>query len=615
MADLGSRDQSFAENTGVTRRAFLGRTTALVASTVIGVSYSERALAALPATAGKAPVSVLVNQVGYDAVREKIFLVQVEESLPQQPALVFQLITETGRVVFAGGLVSRGRVNGGTPSDWGVRYWTGDFSQFQAVGTYRVRIQVGSEKYLSFPFHIGGEVIFAETMMPAVHFFGFQRCGYAVRGLHPACHMDDARIPAALGGGHLDATGGWHDAGDFNKYTSLASPSVYALLASARGGSKQSLSDASRQEILNEGLWGADWLRKMWQPGKGIVYQDVWSGYDYFRGTPDKETDNRPGTADDRPVRGEGPNAMTAAALAAAARTTGRREYRDAAEDLWRGAVKSSSNYPEDAWVATCNGIPDLGEDTAGRMVRRTASLLLADLELEALTGEHQYTEDARSCVEFLVHEQKPDGLWPSDFYSHIVFDGVPPAALALYVQAHPGTGLATHVEKALQLWLHKKLALAANPFSLIQWSESAIFNPYVGKTWYVGQNSQYLSEAWALYLVAGLLKDPRAGRLADHQLDWILGLNPYNLCLMEGQGTSNPPQYFPGWTPDRKCNTVPGAIPNGFCRPNAREDRPWFDMRNPPEQVDWHTSEPWEPHNAFFILALAARVSKGIPV
>jgi len=345
----------------------------------------------------------------------------------------------------------------------------------------------------------------------------------------------------------------------------------------------------------------------MWQPGKGIIFQEVWNSYDYW-GIPDKETDNQIETADDRPFRGEGPSAMTAAALATAARLTGRRDYREAAEDLWQGAVKSASNYPEDVWVKTSGGFPDYGENVAGRLIRRTADLLLADLELEALTGKPRYSDNAKSCVELLVKEQKTDGLWPTDVYSRTVLEGVPPASLALYVRTHPGTPTSDLAIKALRLWTNRIIQLTKNPFGLIPWAEGVFFNPDIKNSWYVGQNSQYLSNAWALYLSAPLVNEPAVASLADRQIDWILGVNPYGLSMMEGKGKFNSPFYLHRWGTNEIRGAVPGAVPNGFCRINSEKDLPYYDLYNPSTKVSYHTSEPWEPHNAFYILAVLAR-------
>jgi hypothetical protein len=510
----------------------------------------------------------------------------------------------------SGPLTSRDKIHGGGGDDWGARYWTGDFSKLTAPGKYRASVQVGSAPVYSFPFRIGDELIFRETAMPAANFFSFQRCGCAVPGLHAACHLDDAKIPDGKGG-HIDATGGWHDAGDLNKYASIACRTVHALIVLNRS-SQGRLSDDERKKVLDEALWGAEFLRKMWQPGKGIIYHDVFSGYDYW-GNPALQTDNVPGTKDDRPLRGEGPSAMTAAALAAAAGQTGRRDYRQAAEDLWRGACQAIGKDAEDPWVKTSGGVPDLGQDAPGRRVRRTADLLLADLELQRLTGDARYAEGAKHRVAALVREQNPDGLWPSDVYSRTVLLGVPPAALALYVESQHGRNEAADLAKAaLGRWLDRNLRLADNPFSLIPWSEGVFFNPHVVDNWYVGQNSQYLSIAWALYLTADVLHRPEARRLADRQLDWVLGVNPYGMCMFEGKGSYNPPSFMHQWAPARERGAVPGAIPNGFCRNAAdRADRPWFSAGLTAKQSDFHTAEPWEPHNAFFILALTARAAR----
>lgn len=556
----------------------------------------------------EAPVSVLVNQVGYDAREAKILVVQVRDPETGQTPASFELLAKDGKVVFRGSLAPRGRIHAGRPDEWGARYWIGDFTRFAKAGRFRARVRLGPDGTFSLPFRIGERILFRETAVPAARFFYWQRCGFAIPGFHEACHLDDARVPEQQGGGHRDATGGWHDAGDFNKYASIACRSVYALTVLARN-SAGLLGDEDRRRVLDEALWGAEFLRKMWQPGKGIIYHDVWNGYGYS-GPPKQETDGKPGTKDDRPLRGEGPSGMTAAALAAVAGQSERADYREAAEDLWRGAVRTLGQDIEDPWVSTSGGVPDLGEDVKGRLVRRTADLLLADLELEGLTGSSRYAEGAKQRVESLLGNQRADGLWPSDVYSRTVMQGVPAAALALYAHAHPRNALARQAGDALRRWVERNLALADNPFAITPWEPSVFFNPHVERAWSVGQNSQYLSQAWALYLAGDLLREPRARILATRQIDWVLGVNPLGLCMMEGSGTHNPPAYLHRFAPSRERGAVPGAIPNGIRCPNPREDRPYFDNKNL-QRRDYRSTEPWEPHNAFYLLALAARENR----
>src|SRR3712207_7285062 len=66
----------------------------------------------------------------------------------------------------------------------------------------------------------------------------FRSCGEAVSATHDgvtyahaACHTEDAWLDY-VGGGHAkrDATGGWHDAGDYNKYVVNAGFTVGVML-------------------------------------------------------------------------------------------------------------------------------------------------------------------------------------------------------------------------------------------------------------------------------------------------------------------------------------------------------------------------------------------------
>jgi len=342
--------------------------------------------ASAAATAGEAKpheaaVAVLVNQVGYDSPSAKTLVVQIRDPEPGEPS-AFQLVTEGGELVFAGILIPRGRVHEGTPSDWGARYWTGDFTRFRTPGRYRARIQIGPKEILSFPFRIGKHLLFLETADFAARFFYWQRCGFAIPGIHAACHLDDGKLTPELGGGYRNVAGGWHDAGDYNKYNGYTPAAVYSLAVLANDPAGL-LTQEARKQIFEEAIWGGEFVYKMWQPGKGIMYHQVYSGWTHW-GLPEKETDNIPGNADDRPIRGQGPNAMASAAMAALAGTSRQKKYKEAAEDLWRGAEAA--------------------------LPGASPHMLLADLELHQLTGNERYREGAVRRVESLLKVQSVDG-------------------------------------------------------------------------------------------------------------------------------------------------------------------------------------------------------------
>jgi len=557
-----------------------------------------------------ARTAVLVNQVGYDAEGAKRVIVQIGN--PEEGKLSgFRLLDESGKTVFQGELKNRGRVHPGTASDWGGEYWTGDFSGFSQKGRFRAQIEAGSRKVESFPFRVESQVLYRRTGEAAVTFFRWQRCGIELPGLHAACHLDDGKMPDELGGGHRDLTGGWHDAGDYNKYilyggTPLA---VYAL-AQAYRCSAGFMDENVRNAFLDEACWGADFLLKMRIPGEKTLLSCVFSGYK-FSGAPERETDNISGTNDDRPA-GYGPtywpkvprapSPLSAAALAILAEYVEDKGYREAAEELWLGAVAAlETEGGRQMWFAGQGITSDFGQ------LRAESELLLADLELARLTGDPKYESDAIKRAQFVVDHQGADGSYPSSARG----DGMRPASLAMFAKTYPQHAVSVRCRDALKRWLLRNTELTTNPFSLIATSGEAIFQPYKDiKERAMGRNAIYLSRAWALYLTGTVLNDKSAIGIANGQVDWILGMNPLNICMMEGQGSFNLPRYHHRFLPEvEKRGAVPGAIVNGMVQEKPGIDRPFLDLSTSGVYLPaYQTNEPWIIQDSYYILAMVAR-------
>lgn len=181
-------------------------------------------------------------------------------------------------------------------------------------------------------------------------------------GGHAADHLDDARQAArkdkgggdnaliqqdylALPGGRLDVSGGWCDAGDYNKYMGNTPWAAYLLLLTLeeRGDYWQSVDDNHNgipdiREVVKPAL---DWMLKM-QHTDGSVFERVFNGYKaLFDGRPDLETDNLAGTSDDRPLdtdRYADITAKSAYAWAAGYRIFGDPRYLTAAKNAWQWA-------------------------------------------------------------------------------------------------------------------------------------------------------------------------------------------------------------------------------------------------------------------------------------
>jgi len=255
------------------------------------------------------------NQAGYDIGAPKRFTARSNFFVK---AATFALIDENEASVFEAPLKHEGRIQGAYGHDWGHEYWRGDFSKFDTPGTYRVRIQLDDMTDVSWPFEVGENVLWNKTSRPAYRFFYYQRCGMEIPGFHKACHLDDAASPD--GKTQHELWGGWHDAGDYNTYDNI--PYVLGLLkaygADQADWNRQDEDGNGVSDFFDEILWGGDHERRMVAPD-GSAYGAITSGYGFW-GPPELETDNIPGTGDERRISGAesgNDSSMHAAALAA----------------------------------------------------------------------------------------------------------------------------------------------------------------------------------------------------------------------------------------------------------------------------------------------------------
>ncbi len=318
-------------------------------------------------------VRPLVNQVGYDMGAPKMFTAQSNFLVDDAS---FELIDMQGAAVFSGKLEKRGRISGAYGSDWGSFYWSGDFTTYDAPGTYRIRANVGGVSEISWPFQIGDNQLWAVTSRPAYRFFYYQRCGMEISGFHAACHLDDAASSDGLR--QFDLTGGWHDAGDYNKYYNapyvLGLATAYSLAASLF--EQQDEDENGISDFLDEIVWGAEHCQRM-VAADGSVHAAITSGYGFWS-APEIETDNIPGTGDERRTQGSDTGndpSEHAAALAKAARLTQRHDFVVTAEKALGWSLEKG---------------------------QKGALQLSAAIDLFAVTDKQEYEDLAREIFEAL---------------------------------------------------------------------------------------------------------------------------------------------------------------------------------------------------------------------
>ncbi|MDO5576559.1 MAG: discoidin domain-containing protein, partial [Fibrobacter sp.] len=134
-----------------------------------------------------------------------------------------------------------------------------------------------------------------------------------------------------------------------------------------------------------------------------------------------------------------------------------------------------------------------------------------------------------------------------------------------------------------------------------------SFFIPHKNETgyWWQGENARISSISAAIYLSwnAGVKMSDTLLGLASSNLDWILGKNPFGVCMMYGKGILNYPNY-PGI--DAFPNVV-GGICNGITAEDSSDSPLWkpYDDGN---TENWRWIEQWLPHNAWYVLAVSSQ-------
>jgi endoglucanase len=231
-------------------------------------------LLAFCALASGQDVHIRANQAGYLQTDRKVAIAFSRDPLPDTEFL----IRNEG-----GGIVWSGRVQGVAPPNWGPafpHYYELDFSAMSPnPGKYS--IQLGKAGITSSTFTIGEYPGYQEDLL---HFMRQQRCGYNPF-LDVACHRLDGRsfygpFPNET---FIDASGGWHDAGDQLKYLITASNATARMMlayelqkakfvdftdAMGREGRPNGIPD-----ILDEAKWGLDWIHRLHPKADQLFHQ------------------------------------------------------------------------------------------------------------------------------------------------------------------------------------------------------------------------------------------------------------------------------------------------------------------------------------------------------
>jgi hypothetical protein len=570
-------------------------------------------------------MQVLFDHVGYEPGARKLLL--LEAAADTNWTAIDIVRRPTGEQVLACEPTFVGAVDGWSCGPW----WSVDASELGEPGRYALAWRAGELCGQSEAFTIGEGVHGDQLVSDIVHYMKGQRCS----GIWDRA---DRAAPRVGDGERRDVHGGWYDAsGDYSKYLSHLSyanfmnpqqtPLVVWMLSGiwhryAAAGAPALLLERIRDEALH----GADFLVRMQDPA-GFWYVTVFDAW-----SKDPEQRELCSYRTQLGIKGEDYQAgwrqgggVAAAALALAS-TLG--DGVDHSADEYRAAaLRGLCHLQQHGLAYLDDGHENIIDDTCA---------LLAAAELAAIFGDDApgevISELAARATNLIGRRRDTDGhVWLAAddgerAWFHASDEGLPGLALLRLAEAsRDHAGAARDLVAEL---VQSRIALDEsrnNPFgypphwvrgagskSGVQW-----FFPHDNESgyWWQGENARVASLATLLLAAAEAMPDrdwaSQSRDAARGYIAWILGRNPFDVCMLQGHGRNNPP-YHPGF------HNAPGGVCNGVT--SGFDDETDVAFRPMPWAVDkehiWRWGEQWMPHAAWLMPALVlADGSVGVSV
>ncbi|EGR3303102.1 chitobiase [Vibrio parahaemolyticus] len=561
---------------------------------------------------------LLTNHIGYERLGPKKAIIQTEQ--PHLSSYTAQLICATSEQTVATFAVEeQGKV-----ANWHQGYfYLIDFSSFTDSGDYFLQV----EDSRSSSFTVGEHILLDQTLSDVIHYFKSQRCGGVF-------DQQDRQVPVLNANQTADVHGGWYDAsGDVSKYLSHLSYANYLnpqqtpmvvwniLKGLSLLEGSEDIAAFTRTRLIEEALFGADFLVRM-QNEKGFFYMTVFDKWS-------KDTAQREICAyetqlghkfDDYQAGFRQGGGVAIAALAAASRLGvhgeyDQQKYRNAAENGYWHLKEHNTQYLND------------GEEN----IIDEYCALLASVELFKATKETRYLEESRLWAQRLVARQMSDEqiqhFWSANQdgsrpYFHAAEAGLPVIALCEYLAIEDDSVPTESVKRIVNRACEFEIKISnkvTNPFGyprqyvkgVNESKRDAFFVAHNNESgyWWQGENARLGSLATMAYLaqphIASQEIQQQLSVFAQDALNWIVGLNPYDMCMLDGHGRNNP-DYLPQYGFFNAKGGVCNGITGGF---EDEEDIAF----NPPAQKDdmlqnWRWGEQWIPHGAWYLLAIMSQ-------
>ena len=460
------------------------------------------------------------------------------------PGTSFELHkTSDNTSVFTGSLQV---YNSGTmDANSGDEVWWADFSSYTTPGKYYVYDPTNNTK--SYDFLIA-DTVYNAALKHATRMFFYQRCGFEIDSAHGGnwhhhiCHLNDSAAvrwtqksdPTTA----RDVHGGWHDAGDVNKYVPFTGTTLWDLLTAyennpTKFGDDWGIPESGNgiADVLDEVKWEMDWVLRMQLPDGSVAGRVAENGCDKEGQDPAGLTTQRVWT---EPSTWSTSTAIVDWAHGARIYRTqpGLANYADtlltAAKSSWTWLLAHPTMYPatgvDNGGNAVSCGSQAPGDTSTDRWTR-----VWAAAELWKATGDTTYKNYFESHWVALAPLGTSDPVWDPLMNGNT---HNPSQAYAAYTYITTAGANATLVAAV-------KTAVA----TLLSWQDNTDITKaqgYRNNMWYYAWGSNHSEAVWGFSYMLGKLLGLTGTNFeanAEEYLHWIHGRNPLSYLMLTNMG------------------------------------------------------------------------------
>lgn len=562
--------------------------------------------------------NIYINQIAFDVTAPKHAVV----SLPVNEKATRFIIYKGSDIIYQDKLIAQPAFN-----EWGegAQFYLADFSAIKRRGQFHMVVNTQKQQLKSSTFAIKPNANFTLTIKPLLDYLKNNRY----------TSLEDKAIRIEGTEQFVNVYGGWNNTGggDGKQLSNLSQSNylisqktglaVWAMTQSYTKAKKLYDRQGLTTQLTKEVMWGADHIHRLLSE-EGYFYANI--------------TDHRM-TSNERLIKGDGIQSnelnfqaafregggMAIAALASASQLSIKTRIRGEispyqylvdAEKAFAHLQKNNTNY--------------LNNDKENIIDDYTS--LIAATALYRATKRDEYLKFARHSAHNLNNRLSSQGWFISDnkgrpFY-HPSDAGLPIIALVDYVNIEPKNQIKIKTVRVIKRAIDYQLALnrqVSNPFNLARQpfktyqneqygnKQVGFFMPHANETkdWQ-GENAR-LSSLTAAAIWGGKLShadrlgafsvNAKVASFAQSQLDWIVGKNPYQMCMLYGFGINNPPSA------QSAGKMLNGGISNGITGATLSSDGSSITWAEGPDENNRRWTEQSLQNTVWYLLAVTAMV------